>query len=181
MTGADGWQQTLADGSVVQLVARALTEAEAQEVRTWRYPPPFDLYDWGGEEDDSLEVYLRHEAEGWGYYPVVEQQEDGVSLIGFVCFGAEARVRGQRVREEAVDVGAGVAPERVSRGVMTAMLPLALALAADQWPSAQVARAAVAAFNERSLRLCERAGFVQTGVVTGAEGRAFVELERPLR
>jgi ribosomal-protein-alanine N-acetyltransferase len=150
---------------------RLLTAAEARGIAAWSYDPPFDLYDMRG--DDAVLLLTARDSDGFGYYPV----QDGPDVVGFVCFGAEARVSGQEPEQGTVDVGAGLEPGRVSQGLATALLPEVVRFAVERFGARRL-RAAVAAFNERSLRLCTSARFRPIREFTGPEGRPFVELVR---
>jgi len=114
--------------------------------------PPFDFYDGAG--DDDAGYYTLQDDQGYGYYPVVDDQ----GIVGFVCFGAEARVPGQLPEPGTCDVGAGLQPDSLSQGLATSLMPLVLDFAQRRFNPRQL-RAAVAIFNEWSLRLCKSAGF----------------------
>jgi RimJ/RimL family protein N-acetyltransferase len=157
----------------VELVERALTRDEARAVVAWSYEPPFDLYDLSGDEAVAL-LTIRDER-GHGYDPVL----DGAQVVGFVCFGAEARVRGQEEEPGTCDIGAGLDPARLSRGIATSLLPVAVRFAADRFGATRM-RVAVAAFNHRSLRLCTSAGFRVVREFDGPDDRRFIELEMVL-
>jgi [ribosomal protein S18]-alanine N-acetyltransferase len=153
-----------------ELADRSFTVGEARAVVAWAYEPPFDVYDLSG--DDAVALLLSRDERGHGYYPVV----DGNAVVGFVCFGAEARVRGQEEQAGTCDVGAGLDPARLGEGIGSSLLPAAVRFAVDRFGATRV-RAAVAAFNDRSLRLCTAAGFRPVRDFEGPEGRPFVELE----
>jgi ribosomal-protein-alanine N-acetyltransferase len=153
-----------------RLVDRPFTAAEARAVVAWAYPPPFDLYDLTG--DDAVALVLVRDERGNGYHPVVE----GEDVVGFVCFGAEARVTGQEEQAGRSDIGAGLDPGRLGMGLGSSLLPAAVRFAVDRFGATRV-RAAVAAFNDRSLRLCTSAGFGRVREFDGPGGRPFVELE----
>jgi ribosomal-protein-alanine N-acetyltransferase len=154
-----------------RLAERVLTPDEARVVASWAYDPPFDVYDLSG--DDAVAMLLARDERGHGYYPVL--QGDDV-VVGFACFGAEARVSGQDEHTSTCDVGVGLAPERLSEGIATSLMPAVVRFAVDRF-GAKVVRAAVAAFNDRSLRLCTSAGFQRVREFVGPGGRPFVELE----
>jgi RimJ/RimL family protein N-acetyltransferase len=154
------------------LRVRPLRAADAAAIATWQYPPPFDFYDSGGDPQD----YLPPDALGLGYY-VIETGEG--ELVGFCCLGPEGRVPGQVDEPGTLDVGMGVRPDAVSQGLASQALPLVLDLAREV-PSTRRLRTAVAAFNERSRRLCARAGFTEVRRFDGPRGQAFVELAREL-
>jgi ribosomal-protein-alanine N-acetyltransferase len=155
---------------ITQIADRPFTVEEARAVVAWAYEPPFDLYDLTG--DDAVALILDRDERGHGYYPVVQ----GEHVVGFVCFGAEARVTGQEERPGTCDIGAGLDPARLGEGIGTALLPAAVRFAVDRFGATRV-RAAVAAFNDRSLRLCTSAGFGRVREFDGPGGRPFVELE----
>jgi RimJ/RimL family protein N-acetyltransferase len=155
--------------TAVGLLDRLLSADEALAIASWSYPPPFDRYDL--RSDDPVALFTGRDAHGYGYYPV----QDGPDVVGFVCFGPEARVRGQQEEAGTCDIGLGVEPGRLSRGLGTAVLPAALRFAAERFGAIR-ARVAVAAFNERSLRMCTSAGFRRVRQFTGPDDRPFVEL-----
>jgi RimJ/RimL family protein N-acetyltransferase len=124
---------------------------------------------------DRVDLYLRSSPGGFAYYAVVAS--DSGELVGFCCFGAEARVSGQIAVEETLDVGFGLRPDLVSRGIGAALLRAVLSFAAEQFVATRC-RVAIASFNERSRRLCESAGFEVIRRFEGPGGD-FDELERP--
>jgi [ribosomal protein S18]-alanine N-acetyltransferase len=156
---------------VAQLLRRALSGPEAAELATWRYPPPFDLYDSG-----DAEGFLARGPDGDGYYPAVD---DAGALVAFAVLGAEARVRGQEPARGVVDVGMGVRPDVAGSRVGTALVAQVVELARERGATTAV-RAAVAAFNQRSLALCRSAGFRAVRDFEGPGGRTFRELVLPL-
>ena len=153
-------------------MVRAMSLDEASAAASWRYPPPFDLYDGA---TDRVDLYLRSSPGGFAYYAVVAA--DSGELVGFCCFGSEARVSGQIPVEEALDVGFGLRPDLVSRGIGAQLLRAVLSFAAERFGPTRC-RVAIASFNERSRRLCESAGFEVVRRFDGP-GRVFDELERP--
>ena len=144
---------------------------EAAQVSRWRYPAPFDIYD--GDPEGSATLLSRSD-DGFGYYAVVD--DDGGDVVGFCCYGPEARVTGQDAEAGTLDVGGGVHPDLVSQGVATQVFPAVLQFGIERWRPVRF-RTAVASFNERSRRLCIRAGFVVVRTFDGP-GRSFDELVR---
>lgn len=153
----------------VRLADRRLTPDEARAIAAWRYEPPFDFYDVSG--DETIASMTTREASGHGFYPVL----DGPDVVGYVCFGPEGRVRGQEEERGTLDVGMGLAPDRLGEGLATALLPEIVRFAAERFGATRL-RAAVAAFNHRSLRLCTSAGFRRAREFPGPDDRPFVEL-----
>ena len=151
-------------------MVRAMSLDEASAAASWRYPPPFDLYDGA---PDRVDLYLRSSPDGFAYYAIVAA--DTGELVGFCCFGSEA-VSGQIPVEETLDVGFGLRPDLVSRGTGAELLRAVLSFAAERFGPTRC-RVAIASFNERSRRLCESAGFEVVRRFEGP-GRDFDELER---
>ncbi|HUP84492.1 MAG TPA: GNAT family protein [Acidimicrobiales bacterium] len=152
-------------------VVRPLRSEEAAQVAAWVYEPPHDIYNGDPEHPED---YLAVGGGGYGYYAIATADDDEV--VGFCCFGPEARVRGQAPEPETLDVGGGVRPDRVSQRLATKAFPLILQFGHDEFRPRQF-RTAVASFNERSLRLCLSAGFREVRRFEGP-GREFVELVR---
>jgi len=62
----------------------------------WTYEAPFDIYD---SDPGDVEMFLQRSDEGYGYYAIVDAGS-GQELVGFCCFGPEARVKGSARRRE---------------------------------------------------------------------------------
>jgi len=150
---------------------RPFREGEATDVAAWAYEPPFEIYNGDPENQQD---YLSVDPDGFGYYAVVDTDSGGV--IGFCCFGPEARVKGQEQRQGTIDIGGGVHPELLSEGIATDLLPLIMDFARDRFAPEQF-RTAVASFNDRSTRLCLSAGFEIVRRFQGPS-REFQELVR---
>ena len=154
---------------MVELLDRPLTPDEGRAIASWAYEPPFDLYNLVA--DEAVDLLTTRDDAGSGYYPV----QDGDAVVGFVCFGPEARVRGQHEEPGTCDVGVGLAPTSLGQGLGTGLLPVVLRFAVEKFAPRRL-RAAVASFNERSLRLCTSAGFQAVREFDGPGNRRFVEL-----
>ena len=161
---------------------RPLTPSDAAAIATWRYEPPFDLYDSTGGADD----YEPPDEHGFGYWVVDADQVHGGdasgesgsrSVVAFVCVGPEGRVPGQDDEPGTLDIGMGVRPDAVSQGVASSLVPAVLDAVIERWAPRRL-RTAVAAFNERSLRLCRSAGLAERRRFAGPGGREFVEMVR---
>ena len=148
---------------------RPLTPPDAAQIATWRYPPPFDLYD----SDVDPATYDPPDDDGHGYWVV--DAEDGSGVIAFVCLGPEGMVPGQTDEPDTLDVGMGIRPDAVSQGIASALVPAVLGAVVAGLRPARL-RTAVAAFNERSLRLCRSAGLEERRRFAGPSERPFVEL-----
>jgi [ribosomal protein S18]-alanine N-acetyltransferase len=153
------------------ITMRPIREEEAASIASWAYEEPFDIYDGDPSDPSGL---LAIDANGFGNYAVVTEADE---VVGFCCFGPEARVVGQEPEPGTIDIGGGVRPDRVSQGLATAVLPLLMEFARERWAPERF-RTAVASFNDRSTRLCLSAGFTVSRTFAGP-GREFQELGRP--
>ena len=97
---------------------RALRIADAEAIATWRYPDRDSTYDVG--------VVVTAEQGFW----VVE---DSAQLIGYCCFGGEARVPGVDPEEGTLDVGYGMRPDLVGKGLGRAFVGAILAFAVNEF------------------------------------------------
>lgn len=156
---------------MLTLLPRRFSLAEAREVTAWTYPPPFDVYNVG---PNAVPLFLDRGANDDGYYPALDLVGD---IAGFCVFGAEARVAGQEPAAGTLDIGLGLRPDLTGHGFGAGLLEQACGLG-EQLCAARVLRAAVAAFNARSLALCRRAGFEPVREFSGPGGRPFHELVR---
>lgn len=154
-----------------------ILEEEARTVLAWRYPALGLGYD---PADDDLEsdvaALLRPD---FHYYAA--HDETG-RLVGFCCFGEDARVPGGDYALPALDVGLGLNPELTGRGLAHGFLEEILALGIALF-APEFFRATVAAVNVRSLRLFEGAGFyfIQTFVSGEVRNHRFHVLLRAVQ
>jgi RimJ/RimL family protein N-acetyltransferase len=128
--------------------ARQLTVDEAERPLGWRYPEPYANYDTEGPLGRGL-----------GYFAV--EDEDG-ALVGYGCVGAEARVPGVDEEPGTLDVGYGMRPELVGRGLGREFVGVVLARAAEGGEAARM-RMSILRWNERSRRVAEAHGFRVVG------------------
>jgi RimJ/RimL family protein N-acetyltransferase len=128
----------------------AMTVAHAEEVVTWRYPPPYDVYDMTGADPGHLAC-----ADS-GFYAVL----DGEELIGFRSFGPDGQVPGGPYDESALDTGGGLRPDLTGRGLGRRAISTGLAFGITSF-SPTAFRMTVAAFNVRAHRVVESLGFAR--------------------
>ncbi len=124
---------------------RPMTDEEAREISGWRYEPPYDFYDWTSDPDD-LEELLDPERRKDAYFSAFD--EEG-ALVGF--FGIEAK-------DGTVDVGLGLRPDLTGARLGLDFLLAGLDFARERHSPTRFTLA-VATFNERAIRVYERAGF----------------------
>jgi RimJ/RimL family protein N-acetyltransferase len=126
---------------------------EAALIATWHYNAEWSVYDLGSPQPllDGLV----------NYHSVFA----GERLIGFCCTGIAARIPGMTAEPGTLDVGMGMDPTHVGRGYGAVFGEAVLGYLVMRYPG-RILRAVVQEWNQRSLRLTRRLGFVDTGEVT---------------
>jgi ribosomal-protein-alanine N-acetyltransferase len=138
-----------------------MTTADARALATWRYAGRYKVYDLVDE--------VRPED---GYWAV----EDDGEVVGYCCFGKEARVRGVRAESGTVDVGYGLRPDLVGRGRGREFVAAIIRFATAEFAAARL-RLLILEWNERSRSVAEAVGFRTDGTVR-SEDRTFVVMSR---
>lgn len=145
-----------------------ITPAEALEICTWEYQPPYDIYNQSKpptpEEVEALLNPL------YDYH--VMRDEDG-SLVGCCGFGDDARVTGGCYSKEALDVGISIRPDLTGQGLGNDFTRTVLTFA-EQHFSPRLMRVTIAAFNKRAQQVCINAGFEQADSFVNPAGRPFI-------
>ncbi len=142
-----------------------MTPTHAREVLSWLYEGEYAVYN-----ADSVESFLVPE---YRYHAVLDEAGH---LVGYCCFGEDARVPGGIYAEGPLDLGVGMRPDLTGRGLGRQLAETVLRFAQERY-SPESFRVTVAVFNERARRLCESIGFLETGRFTN-DDREFVQLER---
>jgi len=131
-----------------------IAETDAREISRWRYDEPYSLYNGDPVAVPSLLD------ERLAYHSVFDEND---GLVGYFCFGGDAQVpEGQRLglydEEVALDVGLGMRPDLTGRGTGLEFVRAGLRFAEERYAPAAF-RLTVAAFNERAIRVYQKAGF----------------------
>ena len=147
----------MSDGAsgAAPFLLRPFTEDDARALVGWRYDGPYAFYDPAAEDLPAILAELPAYAaaeDGWG------------ALAGFFVFGAGARVPGGEraglYPPGALDVGLGLRPDLVGRGLGAGFVAAGLAYVRGRVaPPPARFRLSVAAWNLRAVRAYERAGF----------------------
>lgn len=129
-----------------------LTREHAEDISTWAYDAPYDVYDMVGVNPDEL---LDPEV---GYHAVMAEDR----LIGFRSFGPDGQVPGWEYDDCALDTGGGVRSELIGQGLGRTVISAGLAFGRARF--APVAfRVTVASFNARALHTVAPLGFERVG------------------
>ena len=144
-----------------------MAQADAEAVAGWRYPEPFSFYDWTADEDDLAEL-LDEDLRGEAYFAV---EDDEGQLVGYFSFKPEGRT---------LVVGLGLRPDLTGRGLGGGFFAAGLDYGRERFAPERFSLA-VATFNERAIKVYERAGFERARVymheTNGGEWE-FVEMRR---
>jgi RimJ/RimL family protein N-acetyltransferase len=95
------------------------------------------------------------------------------ALIGYCCFGEPARVPGAIAESGTLDIGYGLAPDRVARGDGSRFLAAIVDFASERWEHRRF-RVYVLEWNKRSHKVAARNGFVDGPTINSEEGRFLV-------
>ena len=151
---------------------KEMTEADAREVLSWRYDPPYDIYNADPAHERENGATLLDPANC--YFVATDAAGQ---IVGYCCFGPDARVAGGDYRDpDALDVGLGMRPDLTGQGRGFAFFGAVLAFGRERF-GAQRYRLSVAALNRRAIRVYERAGFREAGHFRrggSPDGLAFV-------
>ena len=124
---------------------RPMDEKDARAVAAWRYEAPYDFYDTVNDQDDLAELLDPQRREG-AYFSAFDGSD---ALVGFF----QLEKKGQ-----SVEVGLGLRPDLTGKGFGLGFLLQGLEFARQRF-SPKGFRLSVATFNERAIRVYERAGF----------------------
>src|SRR5688500_6921031 len=92
------------------LSVRPITEADARTALSWRYEPPYNVYNIEATDGD-IDLILDPQ---FHYLSIVD--EDGI-MVGMGSYGYDAQVEGGDYSDEALDIGLGVRPDLTGRGL----------------------------------------------------------------
>jgi ribosomal-protein-alanine N-acetyltransferase len=144
-----------------------ISQEEAEAIAEWHYPEPYSFYDWSADPDDLREL-LDPALRGDAYWAV---KDDADELIGYFSF---------KPKGSTVEIGLGLRPDLTGRGLGASFLAAGLEFARVRF-SAERFTLAVATFNERAIKVYERAGFSRERIymhsTNGGEWE-FLEMSR---
>jgi ribosomal-protein-alanine N-acetyltransferase len=146
---------------------REMNRAAAERIAGWRYAGPYSFYDLAADAEDLREFM---DENNWAdvYFSVHDERDDVVGFFEFKHAGDE------------LEIGLGLRPDLTGRGFGTQFMAACLDFARRRYRTTRF-RLAVAAFNERAIRVYERAGFIRTGThIRHRNGRdiVFVDMGR---
>lgn len=124
---------------------RLMNDADAHAISQWHYDGPYSFYDVASDPDDLAEL-LDAEARADSYWTVTDEQG---ALVGFFSLHVEGNV---------VEIGLGMRPDLTGKGNGLLFLQSGVKFMMNKYqPSAIILH--VATFNQRAIRVYEKAGF----------------------
>jgi ribosomal-protein-alanine N-acetyltransferase len=149
----------------MDLSFQVMDEASARKTLTWRYEPPYDFYNPNPEKaKETIQWFLDLRN---AYYAITGEAGE---LVGYCCFGADARVSGGDYSTDALDIGLGMRPDLTGQGRGGDFFATVVAFARRTF-GPQALRVTVAAFNRRAIRVYEKAGFERVQVFQRSSDR----------
>ena len=153
----------------------SITPKYAQQILTWAYDPPYDLYNLtSGDLSGLLKPDYR-------YHVVLDEEGE---LVGYCCFGDDARVPGgdyDQGEPVILDLGVGLRPDLTGQSYGKGFVGAILEYGSRVY-NPKVFRVTVAAFNQRSLRTFRTLGFNDKGLFTRTLVELeFIQLEKPVQ
>ena len=156
-----------------------MNETDARTISEWRYEPPYDVYNPGSDDEasDSSELLDKRSP----YYAVCNEQGE---LVGYFCYGTagqpwEVNEPSLYVDDKVIVIGLALRPDLTGKGLGLSFVNAGLAFAREQFQPVMF-HLYVLAFNQRAIRVYERAGFHSDGKITvhNMHGPVeFVEME----
>ena len=132
-------------GNSTGFTIRPMSDASAEAIAGWRYPPPYDFYD-AIPDDPDLADLLSADFRRGRYFEVVD---GGGNLAGFFEFKHEVTP---------LEIGLGLRPDLTGRGHGLNFVSAGIVFARSEFGATSLSLS-VAVFNERARKVYERAGF----------------------
>lgn len=129
----------------MDLTFRQMTQADAEAIAAWQYEPPYSFYDATADADDLRLLLDPGTRENRSFSAL----DDGGALVGFFEY---------KPGGDGMEIGLGLRPDLTGRGLGLAFVLAGMAYGRERFHP-QAFRLAVATFNERAIRVYERAGF----------------------
>ncbi len=131
------------------MTIKKMEQSEALEIADrWKYDGEYAFYNMTADPEDYEEIVTAEER-GDRYFSVF----DGDELTGFFCVEQEGAD---------VEIGLGLRPDLTGRGRGKVFLEEILRFVRENYSFEKI-RLDVASFNQRAVKVYERAGFVKTG------------------
>ena len=149
-----------------------MSERDATEVASWQYEPPYSMYSLSAEDIPILVNPINR------YFAIRDERD---RLIGYCCFGDEAKVAGGKYPDAepvVLDVGIGMNPDLVGKGIGAAFVAAIIDFAIYEYTPTRF-RVSIAELNKRSQKVFLNLGFIESHKFhRDGDAMEFVQLER---
>lgn len=145
-----------------------MNDEQARAVAAWKYDD-YAFYNWTADDDDLAELLDPVQREEHGTQAVLDEEK---SLVGFFGF---------KMDESTAEFGLGLRSDLTGRGLGLEFMNTRLDFIFESH-TPDAFQLQVAAFNERSIRVYERAGFQRTREYRHKTNNSewdFIEMRRP--
>src|SRR6185437_3792413 len=160
----------------------------ARALTTWRYPAPYETYNVNQGDEPAAMAEMLDVRSPW-FVAFDHDAKDTTSVngapMGYCCFGTSAEVgwdgepRLWTTGDRTLSVGLGLRPDLTGQALGLPFFEAVLDFAARRFSPAAF-RLFVLPFNQRAIRVYERAGFTQIGErviqVGSPDERLFLEM-----
>ncbi len=147
-----------------------INESNARAILSWRYEPPYDLYNDSDQEVNLLQHILHPQNT---FYSILDKNNE---LVAYCSFGQDGQVSGGDYRNQALDIGMGIRPDLTGRGKGSEYANAVLEFAKSLFQP-KAFRVTIAAFNKRAIRVWQKLGFEhQQSFERETDGMQFIVL-----
>jgi len=141
-------------------------------IASWEYAPPYNYYNQS-DPIGAVNSYLMDKHQ----YHLIYNFEN--HIMGYCCFGLDARVKGGDYSAEALDVGFGMRPDLTGHGNGASFLSAILEYGIKKYQSEKL-RLSVALFNQRAINLYKNIGFSTIQEFQNQKEIPFIIMTKPV-
>ena len=143
-----------------QFELRPFAANDVRQILTWRYKPPYDIYNMSRGTADPLELSesLDYFLQSRYHFQAVLRQP-AAELVAFCSFGPDGQVAGGDYSIKAIDIGLGIHPDLTGCGLGSMFVGVAIDVARKTFAPPRL-RVTIAAFNRRAQKVWQQHNFV---------------------
>lgn len=132
---------------------RPLEKPQALAILDWHYPAPYDFYDFR-QENRQADLYDFLDPQN-AFFAILNCDDE---LEGYCSFGSDGQVPGGSYRDQALDIGMGIRPDRIGQGRGSSYARAVADYGVQCYQMTQL-RVTIATFNQRAQRVWRSLGF----------------------
>jgi RimJ/RimL family protein N-acetyltransferase len=159
----------------MELLFVPTTLAHVEMMLTWRYAPPYHMYNIGADdaEPGDVEAAMAYFTDPvYGFYSLLAKLDR--ELVGVASFGLDGQVPGGDYMATALDIGLAIAPEWTGRGYGRCFVQQVIAFAECTFQPPRL-RVTIAEFNQRAQTVWRHAGFqLESSFVASHDERPYL-------